>query len=93
MTEYIASAASWTFWMPPSCRCDFTVLPARYQTLKPLEMLKIHCIFGAISVLMKVLITISNGLLNLEDSSVFYQIREYCLETTDDDTMTAYMSF
>ena len=40
---------------------------------------------------MIVLITISNGLLNLEDSSVFYAIREYCLETTDDDTMIAYV--
>ena len=63
------------------------------NSIKPLEMLKIHCIFGAISVLMKVLITISNGLLNLEDSSTFYQICEYCLENADDDPMMAYMSF
>ena len=63
------------------------------NSIKPLEMLKIHCIFGAISVLMKVLITISNGLLNLEDSSTFYQICEYCLDTSDDDAMMAYMSF
>ena len=54
------------------------------NSIKPLEMLKIHCIFGAISVLMKVLITISNGLLNLEDSSTFYQICEYCLDLDDD---------
>ena len=63
------------------------------NSIKPLEMLKIHCIFCAISVINIVLITISNGLLNLEDSSVFYAIREYCLETAGDDPMMTFMSF